>query len=616
MTAAGGLPHNYRFADLTLDVARRCVTRQGEAIELKALDFDLLRFLVEQAPNVVNADVLAEKVWGRHFVSPENVAQRVMLLRQSLSDDASKPRYIETVRNKGYRLIPVVELVPGEAPRAARPWPHRLVAAASALLLTLAAAYWLVGTTDGPTPLARSVAVMPFENRSPYPAQTDFAIGMQDEIVSQLLKINGLRVFRVRPADPEIVRRLNVEVVLGGSVSYADGHIHVSTHLARAATGESLWSDSYEREQGAIFAIQSSIALDVAQELSIELSDAERTRIERVPTTNPRARDLYLAALARQERADLEERLTAINEVEQALALDDRFVEAWVLCATLHGSAQFLDPQNAVKHRNRLELAANRALDLDPEVPKAHAALGFLLLSKKDWVGSEAAFRRALALNMPPSGYLNIYAQLQQSVGHFERARDLNEKTREAEPEDGSNHRFLAFSYAALGNWSTASELYESGERLFGGDPNGERMLNDRLHWYIANNELVQARNIGTTDPLDASMLKNLDTPLQALAELRRAYVDTGPGNSRLRRNIAIWAGHFGDPMLALDAMRAAIDEQGSLAFSLWYPQLARMRRLPDFKAYLREIGMVAYWQEYGWPPFCQPIDQHDFECH
>ena len=73
----------YRFADLTLDVGDARAAR-GRPIELKALDFDLLRFLVESAPDVVNADVLAEKVWGRHFVSPENVAQRVMLLRQSL----------------------------------------------------------------------------------------------------------------------------------------------------------------------------------------------------------------------------------------------------------------------------------------------------------------------------------------------------------------------------------------------------------------------------------------------------------------------------------------------------------------------------------------------------
>src|SRR6188474_3681213 len=112
-------PTSYRFADLTLDVARRTVARRGQPIELKALDFDLLRFLVEQAPNVVNADVLAEKVWGRHFVSPENVAQRVMLLRQSLSDDANRPRYIETIRNKGYRLVPLVERGPAEEPRSA-----------------------------------------------------------------------------------------------------------------------------------------------------------------------------------------------------------------------------------------------------------------------------------------------------------------------------------------------------------------------------------------------------------------------------------------------------------------------------------------------------------------
>src|SRR5262245_3795113 len=169
--AADGLPSTYRFADLTLDVARRCVLRQGQPIELKALDFDLLRFLVECAPNVVNADALAEKVWGRHFVSPENVAQRVMLLRQSLSDDANRPRYVETVRNKGYRLIPGVERVSAKQAQAAPPQRRRLatVVAAAALLAigaTAAAGYWLAGRA--PTVRSRSaVAVLPFDNLSP-----------------------------------------------------------------------------------------------------------------------------------------------------------------------------------------------------------------------------------------------------------------------------------------------------------------------------------------------------------------------------------------------------------------------------------------------------------------
>ena len=142
-------PSSYRFADLSLDVPRRSVTRRGQPIELKSLDFDLLRFLVESAPNVVNPDALAEKVWGRHYVSPENVAQRVMLLRQSLADDANRPRYIETVRNKGYRLIPIVERVPAEHPATAQRQPRWLVPATTVLLaavfLTVAATYWLGG---------------------------------------------------------------------------------------------------------------------------------------------------------------------------------------------------------------------------------------------------------------------------------------------------------------------------------------------------------------------------------------------------------------------------------------------------------------------------------------
>ena len=109
----------YQVADLVVDMAQRRVMRNGSAIELSALNFDLLRVLVESAPNVVTYDDLAEKVWGRHFVSPENVAQRVKLLRQGLADDASEPRFIETVRGKGYRLIPSVQAVSVPAAPAA-----------------------------------------------------------------------------------------------------------------------------------------------------------------------------------------------------------------------------------------------------------------------------------------------------------------------------------------------------------------------------------------------------------------------------------------------------------------------------------------------------------------
>jgi TolB-like protein/DNA-binding winged helix-turn-helix (wHTH) protein len=615
-------PSNYRLSDLTLDVARRSVTREGQRVELKALDFDLLRFLVESAPNVVNADALAEKVWSRHFVSPENVAQRVMLLRQSLSDDANKPRYIETVRNKGYRLIPIVESAPAEESGTARRrrWPAA-IAAALLLGITATASYWVAGREDAerPLPIPGSVAVLPFENPSPSPEGDVFAVGMQDQIVNQLTKIRSLRVIPIRPragehrAIPEVARDLNVATVLAGSVYYSEGRVRVTPRLTDGKTGVSLWADSYERERSDIFAIQSDIALDVAQALSLELSAAERERVQRVPTANPQARELYFMAMARDSGSD--EVLLAIDEIEQALALDPEFKEAWVARSIIHSGAQIIEPRRAEEHREIAEQAARRALELDPEFGDGYFALGYSLASRNDWTGAESAFRRALSLNRPFSE-MGSYAFLQLSVGKFEPlARDIFEAARAAQPRGEIFYRFLMFVYEGSDR-ERASALYESSTRLFGSESEeAVRRRTQRMHWLVAHNDLAKARAIQIDDALNAAMLARLDTPEQALAELRNAHEATGTGNPNRNRDIGLWAGYFGNPELAFAAMRTMADEGGGRMAYVWMPQLKAMRRLPEFKAYLREIGMVDYWEEYGFPDICRQLGEDDFEC-
>jgi DNA-binding winged helix-turn-helix (wHTH) protein/Tol biopolymer transport system component len=102
-------PHEYRFDDLTLDAWRRRVLRGSDSLPLSGLTFELLRVLVEAAPRVVSHDELTEKAWGpRRVVTPENLSQRIMVLRNALGDSADQPRYIEGVRGRGYRLIPEV----------------------------------------------------------------------------------------------------------------------------------------------------------------------------------------------------------------------------------------------------------------------------------------------------------------------------------------------------------------------------------------------------------------------------------------------------------------------------------------------------------------------------
>ena len=175
---------------------------------------------------------------------------------------------------------------------------------------------------------------------SPDPDDAYFAVGIHEEILSQLTKLGDLRVASrtsvqsyagTQKPTPEIARELNVETVLDGSVRYADGRVLVTAHLSDGATNATLWSESYEREFSNIFAIQSDIALNVARALKAELLPAERERVTRVPTTSLRAYDLYLSATARQERETRAEILLAIEEVEQALALDPDFALAWVL---------------------------------------------------------------------------------------------------------------------------------------------------------------------------------------------------------------------------------------------------------------------------------------------
>jgi adenylate cyclase len=609
-----GLPSNYRFADLTLDVARRCVMRQGQPIELKALDFDLLRFLVEQAPNLVNADVLAEKVWGRHFVSPENVAQRVMLLRHSLSDDANKPRYVETVRNKGYRLIPIVERSAVEEPSSK---PRRHLVAGAALLFAIGgigfASFWGAEPAPAP-PLARSVAVLPFENLSPDPNDSSFAVGMLDEIVTQLTKIRGLRVIPVRapgPLPPNVVRELNVTATLGGSVSYSEGRVRVTPRLIEAATGVSLWSNRYERELNDIFAIQSEIALDVARELRFELTDSERRRIEHVTIADPRAHDLYVTARIRQQRVTAEETLRGIAEIEEALAIDPAFTDAWVLDTGLRINASYYEPEHAAEHRARAERAAERAVALDPESGGAYAALAAVRSMRKDWKGSEAAFRQARSLNMPAE-CLCTYAVLKLFVGDFARARELVEESHAALPQGPNHIRFAIFATAGLGDWARATTLYESGMDLFKPWRQGP---NNWMHWLVGHGDLAAARALPPEDPFNAAMLANLHDRDNALAQIRQAHAAAGFGNPNHLRDIGLWAAHFGDAPLAFRAMHASIDEQASEMMFVWLPQLAPMRRLPEFKAYMREIGMVAYWQEYGWPDICRPLEAGDFEC-
>jgi TolB-like protein len=503
-----------------------------------------------------------------------------------------------------------------------------ILAAAGAACALAIGVYWLATLptaavdVGAPAPPPNSIAVLPFDNLSPAPDEAYFAVGLHEAILSQLASVRELQVIArasvlgydgTQKPIPVIARELNVATVLDGSVRYADGQVLVTMHLSDGATNTSLWSDSYTREFNTIFTIQADIALEVAKALQAELLPAERARVMRAPTMSSQAYTWYLQAAARQRRPTRQEYLLAISDVEQALELDSKFAAAWVLAANLRTTAgAVLDPEGAAEHLSRAEYAARRALELDPEVAAAHAALGFALAMKRDWKGGEAAFREARQRNASPAE-IGAYAMLNLSVANLPRARELLEEERHVNPHDSVLVQGLMSANALLGDWDAAHAYYDAGTRLFAPWRDGDTTM---MHLEIARNELARARAILVWSPINAAMIARLDDPQAALRELHRLYADpvvTAAGVDR--RDIAYWAGHFGDPKLAFAAMRSVVTEASGRTLYLWRPQLKEMRQLPEFKAFLREIGIVAYWQEYGWPDICRPLDGDDFIC-
>jgi len=464
---------------------------------------------------------------------------------------------------------------------------------------------------------SRSIAVIPFENLSTNSADAYFATGIHQEILNQLTKLRFLRVLSrttmqqylgTRKGASEIASELNVDTIMEGSVRYADGRVLVTTQLVDGDTDENLWSHSYEHAFSNIFAIQSDIAMNVAQALQAELLPDERERVHRPPTSSVRAYDFYLSATALYWQQTPTASPQAIADVEQAIALDPGFALAWALRADAHLVAGFFDPSNAAKHREIGMESARRAVEIDPTLGRPYASLGFALFVVNDWIGSEAAFRTALSLNTP-LGDVPAYSVLQLAMGNFALARSILQEARTAVPQNPTALAFLVLANVLIGDFPTAAEQYEIGRRLFSPWPLGNDTM---MHALLARNEVDAARRIVTGAPLDAEMLALLDAPQEALRVLREKYAGADPVTLRA---VALWAALLGDPAFALSAIRASVTMRGGNLSIVWQPQFAAARRLPEFKALLHDLGVVDYWRKYGWPNMCRPLGAEDFTC-
>jgi TolB-like protein/Tfp pilus assembly protein PilF len=312
-----------------------------------------------------------------------------------------------------------------------------------------------------------SVAVLPFLNFSADPENEFFADGITEDVIAQLAKIRSLKVISHTSVMPfkkrelslkEIGARLDVANLLEGSIRRAGSRVRIVAQLIDAETDRHLWADTYDRDLTDIFAIQSDVALRIAGALEAELSPEEKTRIKKQPTDDVQAYQFYLMGRHCLARWTNEGFVQAIKHYEQAIARDTNYALAYADLGYLYteigiGVAGSLPPEEAFR---KAKAAVAKALELDPELPDAHAVQAHLMMScDYDWVGAEAEYQRAIELN-PNSGVAyDSYGLMLSSLERYDEAIAAQERAHELDPV---THRMdIATTYMRAGRFDEAT---------------------------------------------------------------------------------------------------------------------------------------------------------------
>lgn len=363
----------------------------------------------------------------------------------------------------------------------------------------------------------KSIAVLPFESLSEDKANAYFATGIQDEVLTRLAKISGLKVisrtstlqYQSRPGNlAEIAKQLGVAHVLEGTVQKLGDQVRVNVQLINAADDSHLWADTYDRKLTDIFAVESEIAKSIAEALRAKLSGGEVQAIAIRPTENAEAYDAYLRGLAAeaQRMHDLYSHGKAAGFYERAVQLDPSFAIAWALLARAD-SIVFASPEEPTPARRD---AAKRALEmaqkLQPDSGETLLALAeYQFRVLHDAPAAADTYRRVRSLlpgsSEVPAALARIArerAQWDEAIGYYEQALVLDPRNPELLAD-------AAFHYADLRKFDAAHKLLD---RALEVKPNDPVLMAAKAGCYQAEGKITEAARFQPPiDPATSSII-------------------------------------------------------------------------------------------------------------
>ena len=483
-------PAKARIGDWWVDASRNELAREGESVRLEPKVIEVLVHLASRPGEVVPREELLAGVWPGVVVGDDVLTQAIIKLRKALGDDAHRPKYIETISKRGYRLIAPVE---GPAPPpavAGRTWRGRnaLAIAAAGLAVVGGIAFlaksrladgiprpWpIAADTRGTSVTVPIVAVLPLANLSGDPAREYFSDGVTEDIIAGLGRFFGLRVmslravegFKGRAPSPQAVRdELRARYVVKGSVREADGKVRIAVELSDAEKGVSLWADRFEGQGGQLFEIQDRIVRSIVGALHVKVTQLEQQRVFTRPTEALDAHDLVLRARSLLHRLDRRSNREARALLARARELAPDYAEVLTALGesevqrALYGWVE--TPEESMRRAEELARQALASVDVRAHT-RAHSLLSSVYSNMDRPVDSLRHADLALAAN--PSDATALYRKGSAVLfgGNAEAAIPILEEARHINPQVGGNTGNVAYAYYCAGRYGDAIALIET----------------------------------------------------------------------------------------------------------------------------------------------------------
>ena len=395
---------------------------------------------------------------------------------------------------------------------------NRIIASLILLSLVLAAGLSLmIWERESVRQIPAGIAVLPFENLSDNKEDAFFADGVQDDILTKLAKIADLKVisrtsvmhYRGKRDLRQVGRALGISHVLEGTARRSGGKVHVNAQLVDTRTNTEVWADGYDRDLKEAFAIPTQIAQKVADELHAKISTAEKVAIERKPTGDLTAFELYAQArtllstpiFSATGDANL---VQAVDLLNQAVARDPSFFQAYCQLAYAHDLLYFLGNDRTPARLGMAEAAIEAASRLLPDAGETHLARAENLYRGYLNYDRALAELKDAAQTLPNDPRVfELEGYIERRQGRWEDATRTLERAADLDPRNVFILEQLALSYQLLRHYAQAESLLD---RILIIEPNNLEIQAARafveLDWKADTRPLHQLIDkIRTTNP-------------------------------------------------------------------------------------------------------------------